>query len=239
MSPLPLDATGRLESRRRKDRRRLVRRVAVAALVGLLVSGLVWLAVFSQVLAVTEVAVSGTKVTTGAQVRQAAQIATGTPLVLVDAAGAADRVAGLPAVASVSIRREWPDRVDVAVTERNPRLAIPSGTGYLIADATGVVFDAVLSPPRGLIEVEADPDAQQLLVDVGTVYSSLASGTAAKVSRMVAAGKDSISLRMQDGSRVFWGSAEQSPLKAQVLEALLPQGGRSFDVSAPSHPTKR
>ncbi|MGB4271584.1 MAG: hypothetical protein WBJ44_04235, partial [Propionicimonas sp.] len=64
MSPLPLDATGRLESRRRKDRRRLVRRVAVAALVGLLVSGLVWLAVFSQVLAVTEVAVSGTKVTT-------------------------------------------------------------------------------------------------------------------------------------------------------------------------------
>ena len=41
MSPLPLDATGRLESRRRKDRRRLVRRVAVAALgsISLLVGG--------------------------------------------------------------------------------------------------------------------------------------------------------------------------------------------------------
>ena len=29
------------------------------------------------------------------------------------------------------------------------------------------------------------------------------------------------------------------PLKAQVFEALLARGSGSFDVSAPSHPTKR
>ncbi len=195
--------------------------------------------VFSQVLAVTEVVVRGTKVTTRAEALAAAQIVNGTPLVNVDVAGAADRVAGLPAVAAVWVRRDWPNRVEVSLTERTPRLAIPSGAGYLIADASGVVFDTAMTLPHGLIQVEADPDAQQLLVDAGIAYSSLSSGAAAKVSRIIADGRDSLSLRMRDGSRVFWGSAEQSPLKAQVFEALLARGSGSFDVSAPSHPTKR
>ncbi|MGB7962194.1 MAG: FtsQ-type POTRA domain-containing protein [Propionicimonas sp.] len=239
MSPSAVDATARLELRRRHDRRRRWWHWALAGLAGLVVAGLVWLVVFSQVLAVTEVVVRGTKVTTRAEALGAAQILAGTPLVMVDVAAAADRVAGLPAVASVWVRRDWPNRIEVSMTERTPRLAIPSGTGYLVADASGVVFDTAMALPHGLIQVEADPDVQQLLVDAGTAYSSLSSGTAAKVSRISADGKDSLSLRMRDGSRVFWGSAEQSPLKAQVLEALMSRGSGSFDVSAPSHPTKR
>lgn len=239
MSPAAVDATARLESRRRDDRRRRRWHWALAGLAGLAAVGLVWLVAFSHVLAVTEVVVRGSKVTTRAETLAAAQIADGTPLVYVDVAGAADRVAGLPAVAEVWVRRDWPNRVEVSLTERTPRLAIPSGTGYLIADASGVVFDTAMALPHGLIQVEADPDARQLLVDAGTAYSSLSSGAAAKVSRIIADGKDSISLRMRDGSRVFWGSAEQSPLKAQVLDALMARGSGSFDVSAPSHPAKR
>ena len=47
------------------------------------------------------------------------------------------------------------------------------------------------------------------------------------------------SLRLRDGTRVLWGSAEQSELKAQVIDVLLKEGGSVFDVSAPAYPTRR
>ena len=78
-----------------------------------------------------------------------------------------------------------------------------------------------------------------MLVDVGTVFSALSGATAAKVSRLEAPTRDGIVLRLRDGSRVVWGSAEDSALKSQVLDALLPLGGTVFNVSAPGFPTRR
>jgi cell division protein FtsQ len=151
----------------------------------------------------------------------------------------ADRVAGLPPVAGVTVTRDWPGTIRIAVTEREPRLAIPAGGGYLIADATGVVFEALSDRPSGLITVDADPAQQQVLVDVGTVFSALSPKTAAKVSRLAAPSRDGIELRLVDGSRVIWGSAEDSALKSEVLDSLMALGGTEFNVSAPAFPTRR
>lgn len=125
------------------------------------------------------------------------------------------------------------------VTERKARLAIPAGGGYLLADATGVVFEAVATAPSGLVVVAADPADQQVLVDVGAVFSALSPQTAAKVSRLAAPSRDGIELRLRDGTRVIWGSAEDSALKSQVLDELMPLGGTEFNVSAPAFPTRR
>ena len=46
-------------------------------------------------------------------------------------------------------------------------------------------------------------------------------------------------VRLRDGAKVIWGSAEQSELKSQVLATLLPLGGDVFDVSAPGFPARR
>ncbi len=46
-------------------------------------------------------------------------------------------------------------------------------------------------------------------------------------------------MRLKDGTRVIWGSAQDSPLKSEVLDALLPLGGSEFNVSAPAFPTRR
>jgi cell division protein FtsQ len=139
----------------------------------------------------------------------------------------------------VTVSRDWPDAIRIAVTERKPRLAIPAGGGYLLADAAGVVFQAVSTAPSGLVVVEADPNSQRVLVDVGTVFSALSTQTAAKVSRLEAPTRDGIVLRLRDGSRVVWGSADDSALKSQVLDDLLPLGGSVFNVSAPAFPTRR
>ena len=50
---------------------------------------------------------------------------------------------------------------------------------------------------------------------------------------------DSIELDLADGVVIVWGSAEQSPRKAQVLLALMKQPGRVYIVSAPDAPAIR
>lgn len=234
----PTDATARIQSRQRDSRRRRWLRWAAAGLVLALLVLAVWVVVASPVLAASKVTVSGTERLTSDEVLAAAQVPLGTPLVRIDTAAIADRVAGLPPVAEVAVTRQWPNTIQIRLSERVPRLAIPSGGGYLVADANGVVFDAVPSA-SDLVVVEADPADQQVLVDVGEVFSALSPDTAAQVVKLAAPSRDGIELRLKDGSRVIWGSAEESELKSQVLDALLPLGGTEFNVSAPAFPTRR
>lgn len=233
------DATARLQVRRRDDRRRRGLRWLGwgLAVLALLAAG--WVVGFSPVLAARTVTVSGTKMLARDAVVSAAAVGVGTPLVTLDTGAVADRVAGLPPVAEVTVTRDWPGTVRIAVVERKARLALPAGGGYLLADAGGVVFEAVEQAPSGLVVVDADPAEQQVLVDVGTVFSALSPATAARVSRLAAPSRDGIELRLRDGTRVIWGSAEESALKSEVLDALLPLGGTEFNVSAPAFPTRR
>ena len=233
------DATSRLQLRRRDQRRRRGLTWLIGALALVLLIGAVYVVAFSPALSARAVTVNGAKVLSKTEVLDAAGVPAGTPLVWIDPDKVAERVSGLPAVAEVTVSRDWPDKVRIAVTERRPRLAIPAGGGYLLADGSGVVFQAVENAPSGLVVVEADPNSQQVLVDVGTVFSALSGTTAGKVSRLEAPTQDGIVLRLRDGSRVVWGSAEDSALKSQVLDAMLPLGGTVFNVSAPGFPTRR
>lgn len=233
------DATTRLQLRRRLSRRRRLIQFAVALAAAVVVGVLVWLVAFSPVLAAREVRVSGNRVLQRQDVLASAGVTLGTPLLWIDPGRVADRVAGLPPVEAVTVARAWPNRVTIQITERTARLAVSYGTGYLLADAMGVVFEAVTHAPSGLVRVQADPDDQRALVDVGTVYSALSPTTAAQVSSIQAPSRDSIVIRLRDGSRIMWGSAEDSAAKSGVVDGLLPHGGSVFDVSAPSHPTIR
>ncbi|GAB3912113.1 hypothetical protein GCM10027613_01260 [Microlunatus endophyticus] len=78
-----------------------------------------------------------------------------------------------------------------------------------------------------------------MLVSVGIVVSALPASLQHKVERIRATTKDSITLELTDGDTVFWGSDEQSDLKAQVLVPLLKQKGTRYDVSAPGNPAIR
>lgn len=233
------DATARIEVRLRGDRRRRWLRWLAVVLLLAAVVGAGWLVAFSPVLSAKAVTVSGAHLLTKDEVLAAAAVPVGTPMVRIDTSAVADRVAGLPPVAEVNVTRSWPGTIRIVVAERKARLAIPAGGGYLLADATGVVFQAVKSPASGLVVVDADPSDQQVLVDVGTVFSALSPQTQALVSRLAAPSRDGIELRLKDGRRVIWGSAEDSSLKSEVLDALLPLGGTEFNVSAPAFPTRR
>ncbi len=226
--------------RHQLDRKRVRRtRWLIAAMIAAVLAGLTYLVGFSPLLVTQKIVVTGLKVLTKQEVTAAAGVVLQTPLARVDAAAVADRVAGLAAVARVAVVRAWPDTLEIAVTERRARLAIRSGSGYQLADANGVVFREVTELPSGLVFVVAPANDQQLLMDIGTVFSSLSPDTAATVDRVEATSADGIELRLRDGARVIWGSAEQSNLKSQVLDGLLLQSGSRFDVSAPGFPARR
>ncbi len=140
----------RIEVRREEGRRRL-RRLLIA--VGVLAAlALVWAFTYSSFLDVDHVVVSGQAHTTEAEVRGAANIGRGQPMVYLDAAGAARRVEALPWVASASVHRSYPGTVHVDVVERVPAVAEPlQAGGFRLIDGEGHAIADTPALPSGVL----------------------------------------------------------------------------------------
>ena len=117
----PVDGPGQppVEPRHAHSRgwwlRRTLVGVAVVAVLALLVT---WLVAFSPLLGASTVQVQGATTLSDDQVRSAAAIADGTPLVRLDTAAVARRVEALPQVASARVTVAYPSTVTVTVLER-------------------------------------------------------------------------------------------------------------------------
>ena len=168
----------RIEVRREEGRRRL-RRLLIG--VGVLAAlALVWAFTYSSFLDVDHVVVSGQTHTTEAEVRAAADIGRGQPMVYLDTAGAARRVEALPWVASASVRRSYPGTVHVDIVERVPVVAQPvkaggfrliDGEGHAIADSPALPGGVLLmTGPTPPVAIGAVVDTSQLAaIDAATV----------------------------------------------------------------------
>lgn len=234
-----IDVTGHRQSRIRARRVRWLRRLGVV-LVGAALAGLVvWVFYGSSLLAVRDVTVTGNRLVTTEQVLAAAEVAEGTPLAVVDDRAVASRVGALPAVAGVRVERKWPTTLIVSITERSVRLVIARGDGFDWVDATGVVFHHAPERPDGTMLVEADADDDKVLAGIVTVANALPAQVLSRATTIAASSADSIVVKLDDGSRVVWGSAESSDLKAQVIGPLLEVKAGVYDVSSPTHPTTR
>jgi cell division protein FtsQ len=170
-------------------------------------------------------------------VRSAAAVPAGVPLARIDSAGIVERVGALPRVASVEVRRGWPDVLVVVVTERVPLAVTRDGTAYTYLDATGARFGTLNAVPRGLPVVTAASDPA-LTAALG-VCAALPGTLVPRVSSVTARTRDDVVLTLSDGTTVQWGGPDDSAHKAAVLLALLKVGARSYDVSAPDLPTTR
>jgi cell division protein FtsQ len=233
-----VEETVLLDWRRQRNRRRLVLRIIVPLVALAMIAAGIYLVGFSPVLAVKSVKVSGEKYLTSAQITQTAGVPYGAPLARTDIAAIQRRVAGIRQVESASVRRTWPNTVTITVRERTAVYAVDEGLSYLLVDRFGVGFRTASSAaalPRAVVPA----GNQQLLKSVGLVVGALPAALQHKVDRIEATTRDSITLRMSDGDLVFWGSEEQSRIKAEVLVPLLRQKGTRYDVSAPGSPAVR
>lgn len=201
----------------------------------------VWALLGSTLLGVRTISVRGGRTVTSEQVARAAAIPVGTPLARLDTAAAAARVGELPAVASVQVRRSWPNTVVVTIAERTPVAVATRGTGYVLVDADGMAYRAVASRPANLpLITVADPKVGDPVTTAAlTVARALTPQLRALTVAVVAAAPQRVEVRLTDGRVVFWGSASDSPRKATIATALLRESGKRIDVSAPDVVTVR
>jgi cell division protein FtsQ len=227
-------------------RRRRRQRIALAVLAVVVLGGLIWVVMFSSVLAVRRVAVDGETTLQESQVRRAADVRVGQPLARIDVPAIEARVAAMERVEDVSVSRSWLHTVRITVVERTPVAWIRVGGDIRGLDRYGIDFRTYTREPKGLLEAQvtaADPrQRQQTLAAVTAIIQLIEDKDPAlrrRVQAITAASKDSIELDLTRGDTVVWGSRADSTHKLEVLRALLRIDAQRYDVSAPDQPTTR
>jgi cell division protein FtsQ len=235
----PDPATTKRFLRRQRARRWLVWRRVLLVLAALaVVVGGVWLVFFSSFLAVQGAKVTGAEVLSAAEVEDAARVELGVPLATADLDAVRARVEALVAVRSAEVSRSWPDQVHIAVTEREAVAAVSFEGTWQGLDRDGVLFREYDSRPEGLVPVQRKASTDvEALAEVATVLDTLPGTLRDKVESARVESVDAITLELDDGVVVRWGSADESAEKAEVLMLLLEQGAEVYDVTAPGRPT--
>jgi cell division protein FtsQ len=195
----------------------------------------VWIVAFSPVLGVSTVVVHGTDVLTPAQVRAAAAVKHGTPLIRLDTGSVARRVEQLPEVKSAHVGTSFPNTVTIDVVERTPVGYLAGSSGYTLVDGSGVRYRTVKARPAKLplFDVPAGTAGDAAAAAVAGVAADLTAGLLTEVASISALDPSSITLLLTDHRVVRWGSADRSADKAKLLPTLLLQPGTQFDVSNP------
>ena len=215
-------------------RRKVVRRRLAAIFTMLVVTVVVCTVWFTPALGVREVEVGGLSHLTGDEVRTAAAIEPGTPLVRLDVDAVAARVRELPRVAGVEVERVIPGTVRLTVDEREPVAVIIAPDGAHLVDVTGKDYATVVQPPDGLPELEVSSDA---VVAAVTVLTQVPASLREEVLSVTADSPSDIRLALSRDREVRWGSSADTARKAAVLDVLMTRKGTVFDVSSPELPT--
>ncbi|MFI6941020.1 cell division protein FtsQ/DivIB [Streptomyces sp. NPDC050418] len=232
--------------RRRLPSPRLL--LVIAVLTTVLGGAAIWLLYGSEWLRVDRVTTSGTRVLTPDEVTDAAAVPIGAPLISVDTDAIEDRLRrALPRIDSVDVVRSWPHGIALKVTERKPVLLLEKDREFIEVDAEGVRFATVSKPPKNVPKLQLSADRSpslhrfgidRLLVEAVEVARSIPPAVASRTRTMEVRSYDSVSLELNDGRSVDWGSSEKGKAKAAALTALMkaaPDAGH-FDVSAPTSP---
>jgi cell division protein FtsQ len=218
------------------DRRLRITAVCVLAFL-LLAFVIVWT---TPLFEVKRIEVTGTSVLDPAEVAALGDAAVGHSVLGADLDAIANAVAALAPVKSVDVTRAWPNAVSVAVTEREPYMAVPSGDEtFLMVDAEGVVFDRREQPPGSIWRVElAEPGPDDLAtIETLAVLRSLPSDLANEVEHVESPSPAGVTLYLEGGRTLRWGDGSESEQKAEVADRLLAGGYEHVDVSAPDAPT--
>ncbi len=210
-----------------------------------------WLLYGSPWLRAEKVSVSGVRVLTDQQVRDAADVSVGSPLISIDTDAVEARLRRkLPRIDSVDVVRSWPHGIGLKVTERTPVLILKNtgnGGKYIEVDAKGVRFATVSAAPRGVpaLELAVSKAAvlrrfpvDRLVREAVGVAGDIPAAVRRDTRIVKVRSYDSISLELSGGRSVEWGSGEKGRAKARTLTALMKAapGARHFDVSAPIAP---
>lgn len=226
-------------------RRRRITALIVSSSFGLLIA-LILATMFTPLLAVEKLEVTGTHRIQHKSVMKALQGQIGVPLPMVNTGAIAAALAPFALVDSFAVVSLPPHTLRIAITERQPICIVTvAGVDYLY-DPAGIRVGAVGQQdnyPR--IAIVGDPKGSAEFSAAIDVLLALPSGLLGQVATVDAKSKDDVSMRLRGnaGQRIVWGDGSQSVLKSKVLAALIKNQKKTdyvtFDVSSPTAPVVR
>lgn len=233
------------ERERRDAQRRLWFRVwgkrlgVVAA-----VATLAWVALLSPVFAMdpakVEVSGYGTVVDPTA-VRAAVAEFDGTALAVLNTGRVSHELKNILGVREAHVERSWPNGLVITIDSREPVAAVPDPSGgFTYVDNEGIQVGRTTDKPSDLPILGIPHGDVRVLESALGVIAAMPEDLRERIASLNAATEDSVTFKLREGPTVEWGSAEQSPLKVEVLQVLLESKAASkadtIDVSAPTLP---
>ncbi len=234
----------RVAVKRAEGRRRL--RWLVALVVLGCLAGAAWLVVHSSLLDVERVRITGAQHATAGELRRAAGVHRGDPLLFVDVGAVEADVQRVPWVDRARVDRRFSGDVDVHVTERRPTLwarrapdlvALVDGRGRVLADAPEPPADI---PELGGLAVVPPPGHEVAPAAAAGVLEKLPAELRTRTARVVIAPGGEITLALKLGPEVRLGTPDHVASKARAALAILDASASAppgyIDVRVPAAP---
>ena len=235
----PREFAKSVHAQRSKRRLKLWIGIGVAVLLVALAAFLVWLFLLSTTFSADETVVEGEQLLTSDAIKEAAAVPKNVPLARLDTGAMRERVEELLEVRSADVSVDYPNAVRIQVRERVAIYQLAKGEAFAWVDADGVEFRTGQARSKSLPEVKLARDGDRIRRDVATVATHIPEAAKKKVTLIRAKSVDRIEVSLEDRRLIVWGSADESELKSEVLEALLSVDAKVYDVSAPTHPTTK
>lgn len=221
--------------------------IALSLLASLLALVLLVLAtVFTPLLAVENIRVTGVSKVSKKAVEQAVKSQLGVPLPLVSSQAVAESLSKFSLIESFSLVSELPNTLHVAISERQPIAIVDiKGVGYLYDPAGVRVGEASFRDEFPRVASTGEPKDSKSFALAIDVLLALPASLLPRVSQIDAKSKDDVTMQLRgnSGQRIIWGDASQSTLKSKVLAALVANqkvtDRVTFDVSSPTAPVVR
>ncbi|KAA9110923.1 FtsQ-type POTRA domain-containing protein [Microbacterium rhizomatis] len=220
----------------RQRRRRAVWIGSAAAVVVLILATLG--AAYSPLFAVEEIRVVGTSQLDPQAVENALSSQLGTPLPRVDQSAVKAALVGFPLVETYTLEARPPHELIVRIVERTPVGVVSGRAGFSVVDAAGVALSTSAAMPAGLplLTITGGTESPAFAA-AGLVLRALPDAVRAQVTAVTASSPDDVTLTLGTNTQIVWGNADQSALKALVLETTMrarpPASVSVYDVSSP------
>lgn len=235
----PSEFAKSVHAQRSKRRLKLWIGIGVGVLLVALAGFLVWLFLLSTTFSADETVVEGEQLLTSDAIKEAAAVPKNVPLARLNTGAIRERVEELPEVRSADVSVDYPNAVRIQVRERVAIYQLAKGEAFAWVDAEGVEFRTGQARSKTLPEVKLSRDGARIRRDVATVATHIPEAARKQVTLIRAKSVDRIEVSLEDRRSIVWGSADESELKSEVLEALLSVDAKVYDVSAPTHPTTK
>ncbi|WP_449279922.1 FtsQ-type POTRA domain-containing protein [Leucobacter sp. GX0328] len=222
-------AQRQLKRRERRERRRfsfasrrrrrwwLVAGGAVLALAIFVLAG-----VFTPVMSVRNIEISGASAVNPADLQQALDRFSGTPLALVDDGEVRGALEPFALVERYAVERIPPDTLLVRIEERVPVISIGDDGAYQLYDAAGVLVGSAEAPPAGVpvADGRAKDLGSEAFASAARVLRDMPAELRTQVTAVSASSGQDVLLALTNGAEVMWGGPEETARKAIVLTTM-------------------